>query len=151
MAAEKCVDELQVVIEEVEHLLKPGQQINFLHTLGQPTLQMDMTLLKNILTNMVSNAIKFSGEHTVIRVSLDLSEKALSLSVRDSGIGISEEDQQHLFERFFRARNAANVQGTGLGLHIIAKYLELLKGTIDIQSTLNEGSCFMVHIPQPLL
>ena len=151
MAAEKCVDELQVVIEEVEHLLKPGQQINFLHTLGQPTLQMDMTLLKNILTNMVSNAIKFSGEHTVIRVSLDLSEKALSLSVRDSGIGISEEDQQHLFERFFRARNAANVQGTGLGLHIIAKYLELLKGTIDIQSTLNEGSCFMVHIPQPIL
>jgi PAS domain S-box-containing protein len=150
VAAESSVEELKTVISEMEHLFKPGQQVDFHPILERSVLQMDMTLLKNILTNMVSNAIKFSGEFTIIRVTLELSPEAFRLSVLDSGIGISGEDQQHLFERFFRARNAANIQGTGLGLHIIAKYLELLNGTIDIKSALNEGSCFTIHIPQPI-
>ncbi|MOA26083.1 Signal-transduction histidine kinase senX3 [compost metagenome] len=68
--------------------------------------------------------------------------------VTDNGIGISEDDQKHLFERFFRAKNAINVQGTGLGLHIIAKYLEMMNGTIKIKSELNKGSDFTVKIPQ---
>jgi signal transduction histidine kinase len=63
-------------------------------------------------------------------------------------MGISEEDQHHLFERFFRAKNASNIQGTGLGLHIVTKYLELMHGTIELKSKLNEGSCFTVHIPR---
>jgi PAS domain S-box-containing protein len=149
--ADACMEDLKVVISEMEHLLKPGQQISFLPTLERPTLWTDMHLLQNILTNMISNAIKFSGENMVIRVSLELSARSFTLSVQDNGIGISEEDQQHLFERFFRARNAANIQGTGLGLHIIGKYLELLNGTIQLQSTLNEGSRFTIHIPQPAL
>jgi signal transduction histidine kinase len=108
-------------------------------------------LLKSIFINMVSNAIKFSGENTVIRVNIELSEKTFSLSVQDNGIGISEEDQEHLFERFFRARNATNIQGSGLGLHIIGKYIELLDGTIHIKSVLDEGSCFTLSLPQPAL
>jgi PAS domain S-box-containing protein len=145
------VEELQSMIGEMEHLLKPGQQISLLHTIERPTIHVDMHLLKNILINMISNAIKFSGENTVIRIDLQLSGQDFSLSVQDSGIGISEEDQQHLFERFFRARNAANIQGSGLGLHIIGKYLELLHGTIYIKSILEEGSCFTIHLPQPAL
>lgn len=147
--SETCVAELQTVIGEMEHLLKPGQQIRFKPVPERVTIRTDMHLLKNILTNMISNAIKFSGENTLIHISLELSIPSFTLSVKDSGIGISQEDQQHLFERFFRARNAANIEGTGLGLHIIAKYLELLDGTIHLQSTLNEGSCFTVTIPQP--
>lgn len=146
-----CVEELQSMIGEMEHLLKPGQQIDLLHTVRRPTLHVDMHLLKNMLINMISNAIKFSGENTVIRIELTLSGQDFILSVQDSGIGISEEDQQHLFERFFRARNAANIQGSGLGLHIIGKYLELLHGTIHIKSVLEEGSCFTIHLPQPAL
>jgi signal transduction histidine kinase len=69
------------------------------------------------------------------------------LSIEDKGIGISEEDQQHLFERFFRAKNAINIQGTGLGLHIISKYLELMGGYIEIKSALNKGSVFTIYIP----
>ena len=72
----------------------------------------------------------------------------LQVSVKDNGIGISEEDQQHLFQRFFRAKNAVNIQGTGLGLHIIAKYLELMNGYIEIKSKLNEGTVFTFTIPQ---
>lgn len=150
MEAGSCAQELEATIGEMEHLLRPGQQISFTQRLEGPALQMDMGLIKNILVNMVSNAIKFSGENTVIRVSAELLPDTFQLSVQDTGIGISEEDQQHLFERFFRGRNAANIQGTGLGLHIIVKYLELLKGTIDLQSTLNEGSTFTIHIPQPI-
>ena len=70
--------------------------------------------------------------------------------VKDNGIGISEEDQQHLFGRFFRAKNAVNTQGTGLGLHIVAKYLELMNGYIDIKSKLNEGSVFTFTIPRKI-
>jgi len=149
--ARHCTEELEVVIHEMEHLLKSGQQIHFLPTLKRTTLWSDMHLLQNILINLISNAIKFSAENMVIGISLELTAQSLTLSVKDSGIGISEEDQQHLFERFFRARNAANIQGTGLGLHIIARYLELLNGTIRLKSALNEGSCFTVQIPQPAL
>jgi signal transduction histidine kinase len=77
-----------------------------------------------------------------------LENSNLILSVLDRGIGISEEDQQHLFERFFRAKNASNIQGTGLGLHIVAKYLELVNGRIEMESKIDEGSTFTVYIPQ---
>lgn len=147
--AHACVSELQSVLADMEHLLKPGQEISFVHQLDWPTAQLDLHLVKSILINIVSNAIKFSGENKVIRVSIELSSWVFRMSVQDNGIGVSQEDQQHLFERFFRARNAANIQGSGLGLHIIGKYLELLSGTIDIKSILDEGSCFTINIPQP--
>ncbi|MCH5683283.1 sensor histidine kinase [Niabella sp. W65] len=70
------------------------------------------------------------------------------LSIEDRGIGISEEDQAHLFERFFRARNAVNIQGTGLGLNIILRYIELMNGSIEYKSELEKGSVFTIHIPQ---
>ena len=71
----------------------------------------------------------------------------VKISVKDNGIGISEEDQEHLFERFFRAQNATNIQGTGLGLNIVAKYVEVLKGDINFKSQLNTGTTFSVNFP----
>jgi len=68
----------------------------------------------------------------------------LQLSVKDNGIGISREDQKHLMERFFRAANAGNIQGTGLGLHIISKYTELMNGRIECISELEQGTEFMI-------
>jgi len=98
----------------------------------------------------LSNAIKFSPERAVIQLQTHVQPDMIFLSVKDNGIGISEEDQAHLFERFFRARNASNIQGTGLGLHIVAKYLQLISGSIQLKSKLNEGTEVMIHIPQPL-
>ena len=97
----------------------------------------------------VSNAIKFSPENGIIKVNSFVEDKNFIITVEDNGIGISEEDQQHLFERFFRAKNAINIQGTGLGLHIVSKYLELMSGRIEMRSKLNEGSTITVYIPQP--
>jgi signal transduction histidine kinase len=68
------------------------------------------------------------------------------LSVSDTGIGISKEDQNHLFDRFFRGTNVTNIQGTGLGLHIVQRYAELMDGQISVESGLNEGTTFTVKI-----
>lgn len=150
LTAEECFNEIEHVISEMRVNCKPGQQIKFTQS-GNNDVLVDKHLLKNICINLLSNAIKFSPENGVISVECVITENELALSVKDNGIGISEEDRQHLFQRFFRAKNAFNIQGTGLGLHIIVKYLELMNGTITIESELNKGSVFTIHIPQKKL
>jgi PAS domain S-box-containing protein len=141
------VEGLQNLVQNLDVLLKTGQKIEIFPNLNND-VWVDKNLLNNILMNLLSNAIKFTSEHSTITVSCSLENNNLVLSIRDRGIGISEEDQQHLFERFFRAKNAGNIQGTGLGLHIVAKYLELINGRIEIQSKIDEGSTFTVYISQ---
>lgn len=147
VTAEECFTEIEDTVHEMEAALKPGQKINFTRS-GVHSVTIDKHLLKNILLNLISNAIKFSQENSAINITSNINEKELLITIRDHGIGISEEDKHHLFERFYRARNASNIQGTGLGLHIVTKYLELMHGKIDLESKLNEGSCFTIHIPR---
>lgn len=142
-----CVSIVENTLHSLEQIVRTGQKISFVHR-GDGQTCIDPALLRNILTNLVSNAIKFSPENAVIYVELNKGDTELLLSVKDEGIGISAEDQEHLFERFFRAKNAANIQGTGLGLHIVAKYVELMNGRIDMQSELDKGTSFYIHIPQ---
>ena len=139
---------LKDLLEELDGLLKPGQQIMFTNSVGRDAW-VDRDLVKNILINLVSNAIKFTETDAVIKVSSALSGPDFTISVADDGIGISEEDQQHLFERFFRAKNAGNIPGTGLGLHIVSKYLELMNSRISLESKLNGGTTVTIYIPQP--
>lgn len=94
--------------------------------------------------NVVSNASKFSTEGSRIEIKTTGQNNHLILSVKDYGMGISKEDQKHLMERFFRAANAHNVQGTGLGLHIVSKYAELLNATVSYQSELEKGTQFFI-------
>ncbi|HRG94424.1 MAG TPA: ATP-binding protein, partial [Chitinophagaceae bacterium] len=104
-------------------------------------------LLRNILFNLVSNAIKFSEEGASIEIASQLSENGFSVQVIDHGIGIADQDQEHLFSSFFRATNATNIQGTGLGLHLVKRYADLLGGIINLQSKLNEGTSVTIFIP----
>ncbi|CAN5589304.1 hypothetical protein BH10BAC3_BH10BAC3_32810 [soil metagenome] len=147
LTAAQCFKVIENTIQEMHVNLKRYQKIIFV-TEGINNVLLDKNLLKNILINLLSNAIKFSADNGVIEVFCSITEDDFSLSVKDTGIGISEEDTQHLFERFFRAKNATNIQGTGLGLHIVAKYLELMSGSIEMKSAINEGSEFTIHIPQ---
>ncbi|OON66227.1 sensor histidine kinase [Hymenobacter sp. CRA2] len=133
-------------LPDVQALLKPGQTIEQ-HIGCAAPLWLDPSLLRKIVVNLLSNAIKYSGEGSVVRVHAECAAGEFTLSVQDQGVGISQEDQEHLFERFFRARNAGNVPGTGLGLYIIAKYLELMGGRIALQSELNHGTTVTVTIP----
>ncbi len=151
VTAEECFVEIEETVREMETVLKPGQQINFERS-GNYEVTFDKHLLKNILLNLLSNAIKFSPENSIINIAAKLKNNEIEVAVKDSGIGIAEEDKYHLFERFFRAKNAGNIQGTGLGLHIVTKYLEIMNGTIELESKLDEGSCFTIHIPRlPLM
>lgn len=127
------------IIYEFKNMLKYGQQINYTHH-GIEDIVLDKSLLRKIIINLCSNATKFSPEDSIINIITTCDEENLVLKVKDYGIGISEDDQKHLFERFFRATNVTNVQGTGLGLHIVAKYTELMKGEVCIKSKLEEGT-----------
>ncbi len=111
-------------------------------------MKLDKTLIRNIIINLVSNSIKFSPENSNISINASLSERELTLSVADQGIGIPEADQKHLFERFFRSSNAGEIQGTGLGLSIVAHYVSLLRGTIKFESKENEGTTFFINLPR---
>ncbi len=135
------------IISEMEFLAVNNQVIQYNHT-GESIGNLDKKLLKNILFNLISNAIKFSPEGGIIDVNSSIEDSKFKISVQDHGIGISKEDQKHLFERFFRGHNATHIQGTGLGLSIIAKYAELMNGTIDFESQENKGTTFTIIIPQ---
>jgi len=128
-------------------ILKPGQNIEYKHT-GENKAVLDPALLHHIVMNLVSNAIKFSPENARILVSSIRDQDTLMLMVKDAGMGISAEDQQHLFQRFFRGTNVTNIQGTGLGLHIVAKYAELMDGTIACNSELHKGTEFIITFKQ---
>ena len=124
---------------EMNGILKTGQKLICTHS-GSTAIYLDASLLKNILINLISNAIKFSGQHSQIEISSSEFDDVVEIKVRDEGIGMSQDDQTHLFERFFRATNASNIQGTGLGLHIVGKYIELMDGDIKIKSELEKGT-----------
>lgn len=147
VSADELVHDINNLVLELDTLLKPGQKVDLNNTIKED-ITVDLNLLKNILINLISNAIKFSNDNSAIIISSSLTNGDLIISVKDNGIGISDDDKQHLFERFFRAKNAGNIQGTGLGLHIVGKYLELMNGRIDLISKINEGSTFTIYIPQ---
>jgi PAS domain S-box-containing protein len=135
------------IAEELKEMTKEGQIINYEHQ-GAEEVNADRQLLKNILINLLSNAIKYSPGHKeiIFNTSVD-PEGHLKITIEDFGMGIPEQDQPLLFERFFRAHNAGNIQGTGLGLNIVKKYVELMEGEITFESKLNEGTTFKVFIP----
>ncbi|MEP7142646.1 MAG: PAS domain-containing sensor histidine kinase [Ferruginibacter sp.] len=134
---------VNTVCNELGGLFKKGQKITYHHQGGQ-VVQLDPFLFRNVMINLLSNAIKFSPENGNIDVSSELNDTHILLKVKDSGIGIPEADKEHLFERFFRGANATNIQGTGLGLHIVEKYVELMNGHIDFKSELEEGTSFTI-------
>ena len=133
-------------VADVQSLLKAGQVIDWQVVCPIP-VRLDASLLRKILMNLLSNSLKYSGQNSVITVRAGCQPKQLTITVQDQGVGISKEDQAHLFEQFFRAPSVVSVPGTGLGLYIIAKYVELMGGTIDLQSALGEGTTVTISLP----
>ncbi len=145
----ECVTE---VAESLKNLFKTGQSFEHRHE-GLRMVYLDFSLVKNILINLISNAIKYSPEGAPIVVHSHVDDKTIRISVLDRGMGIPEPEQKHLFDRFFRASNAVNnTQGTGLGLYIVQRYAEMMGGTVGFVSAIEEGSEFWVdfdHTPVP--
>jgi PAS domain S-box-containing protein len=136
-----------IIVEEMNMVLKQRQEIAFTHH-GSHEILLEPSLIRHIITNLLSNAIKFSPEGNTILLNTRFENGTLTIQVKDHGMGIPAEDQPLLFQRFFRAGNVSYVQGTGLGLHIIGKYVELMDGTITCESELNKGTTFTVVFNQ---
>jgi PAS domain S-box-containing protein len=140
-------DFCEEVMDDVQAILKPGQILQHHGLSADILITLDKKMLKNIFINLFSNAIKYSDPGKPIDCFVAIENNELNISIQDHGIGIPEEEQQHLFTRFFRAHNVENIPGTGLGLNIVKRYVELMNGRIHFESTLGEGTTFHVHIP----
>lgn len=134
-------------IDDVKNNIKHGQTLQLHHTNANIKVNLDKKLLKLILFNLISNASKYADEDTEIVCDVSINKNKLIISITDKGIGIPEEEQIHLFDRFFRASNATAIKGTGLGLHIVKRYAELMGGEITFESHLSKGSTFSVSFP----
>ncbi|MTI38670.1 PAS domain-containing sensor histidine kinase [Fulvivirga lutimaris] len=134
-------------INDIEEVLKSGQHVELRKFGTERKLKSDEKLLRNIFINLLSNASKYSFENSKIILDVIYGKNNIDIHVTDQGIGIDLTDQKHLFERFFRAKNATNIQGTGLGLNIVKKHVELLSGSITFESQLNIGTTFKVKLP----
>lgn len=128
------------IVEDMQMICKKNQHIVYQHTGSEAEFMLDAHLLKSSIINLISNAIKYSGEDTFIEFSTAISEDACTVIVKDNGIGIPDEDQVNLFEPFFRAHNTGNIPGTGLGLNIVKRYISLMEGELEYWSALNKGT-----------
>jgi PAS domain S-box-containing protein len=138
------IDLLSNCIEEVNVFAKKDQQFVFEQHISTQIILSNPQSLRNVFINLLSNAVKYSFEGSNIYVKIWQDENIFFVSVRDEGIGIPKEQKEYLFQRFFRADNAINIQGTGLGLFIVKKYLENLHGKIDFESEEGVGTKFTV-------
>lgn len=135
------------ITEEMQMVAKQNQNIIYLHTGINSIVNLDQNLLKSCVVNLIANAIKYSGENTFIEFNTEVGGDKCTITVKDNGIGIPENDQKHLFEAFFRAHNTGNIPGTGLGLNIVARYTSLMNGAIEFKSNLNHGTLFILSFP----
>lgn len=137
---------LEECIEETAGLKKTDQRIEIHNGLEQ--VESDPFLLKSILINLISNGLKYSDEHGVVTVSTLMENDELQICVKDNGMGIPQTELQNLFTRFFRASNAQEIKGTGLGLHIVSRHVEMLGGKITCQSEEGVGTQFCIYLPK---
>jgi len=135
------------IVEELKLTLKPGQDIRLTSHGTERPVNSDPRVLRNVAFNLISNASKYSDENKAIDVVISYAPDTISISFRDEGIGIPPEEERHIFERFFRASNASTIQGTGLGLNIVKKYVSLLGADIDFTTEFGKGSTFKVTLP----
>lgn len=137
---DEAVDELRETSDKKHNIVID-------HAVSEIKAFQDKDMIRNVVINLISNALKYSPENGTIKIHTNLSGSNILFEIQDQGIGIPEEDQKHLFERFFRAHNVTNLQGTGLGLNIVKRYLDLMGGKIEFTSKENEGTTFKVSLP----
>jgi two-component system, LuxR family, sensor kinase FixL len=136
------------ITEEMQLIAKQNQHIVYQHTGITSKIKLDSNLLKNCIINLISNAIKYSGENSFIEFNTEISSDSCSITVKDNGIGIPETEKKSLFEAFFRAHNTGNIPGTGLGLNIVKRYVNLMSGEVSCLSEQHQGTIFILTFPQ---
>jgi PAS domain S-box-containing protein len=134
------------VVRNVQQI-SPARQIDFTVSGDPLEVGIDTKLARQIIGNLLSNALKYSPEEKPVRLAMNFEPEQVVLKVRDEGIGIPPEDQEQLFQVYHRARNVGSIQGTGLGLVIIKQAIDAHGGSISVESTLGQGTTFTVALP----
>ncbi len=134
-------------ISEIKDLLEDNLDIDYQSKFNEIEIKQDKDMLRNVLTNLLSNAMKYSPSESPITIVAELEESFVKISVQDRGMGIPESEQKYIFTRFFRANNANTIQGTGLGLNIVKRYMDLMEGTVEFESQENIGTTFIIKFP----
>jgi signal transduction histidine kinase len=138
-----CTD----LVDEIQQTSGENHAIELTVQKGLGHAFIDIQLVRSIGTNLISNAIKYTPQGGIIRFNVTAHDRWLTLLIQDAGIGIPEAEQQHLFEHFYRASNAADIAGTGLGLAIVKRCVVALQGKIAVESKVDQGTTFKVQLP----
>lgn len=142
-------DNIDILVEQ--HRLKSGKDIVFNINIDQedPVVYADRTHLNNMISNLIDNAIKYSHQKLMINISVSQDKQFTYISIKDNGIGISEEKQKLIFDKFYRipSGNKHDVKGYGLGLFYVKTMAEKHKGSISVESQPGKGSTFIIKIP----
>ena len=124
-----------------------NHELIFTHQGIQERVYLDTTLLQYILNNLLLNAIKYSSQGSKVDLLLNCQNNFLTIQVKDEGLGIPDEDKEHIWETFYRARNVKSIIGTGLGLAIVKMCVELHQGQINLETQLEQGTTFTIRLP----
>lgn len=139
---------LQDIIDDFDFIKKNNQILNLNYNkILEFNMNSDKTCIRHILNNLITNAIKYSSEGAIININLNEEKDHYIIDVVDHGIGIPEKEQKFIYDIFYRGSNVLNIQGTGLGLNIVKKYLEAIHGNLSFHSKENIGTSFHVKIP----
>lgn len=146
----KNLRDLLVSIGEKNRVRANIKGIDIMYSLREVMLTTDIELLKEIIENLLTNAIKFSESGSMVSLSLRETNSHVYISVQDKGPGIPEEEKSLLFQRFAKLSNkpTAGESSTGLGLSITKQLVEMIRGEITCESTLGQGSTFTVILPK---
>ncbi len=139
-------DLIRKIVSDAAALMKPGQKFDIIPCKNPVPVVQDRKVVDIILRNVLYNAIKYSPADSTIHVKIRINDN-VHIEIRDEGIGIPEEARQHIFDRFYRARNVLHIQGTGIGLNIVRRHLISMKGSIEVRSKENEGTTVLLSLP----
>ncbi len=148
-ATPQTIDLRQLVMGTIEEIRLADQQTHAIELCAPASVQatVDPAILRHILSNLLSNATRYSAAGTTITVRIETGDAHIRLTIEDLGIGVPAADLQRIFEPFERGSNVGQIKGTGLGLSIVKRSIDLLKGGIDVQSVVDQGSRFTVTLP----
>ena len=135
------------ILEDIDGMTRKKNQNLSVRYEGKSEICQDKRILEKVLLNLISNASKYSDEGKTIHLHILAPDRDIQISVRDEGIGIPAAAQKFIFTKYFRANNVINIQGTGLGLIIVQRYVDLLQGKIYFSSKENEGTIFTIEFP----
>jgi len=142
----EMVNFCQQILEELE-VMYSGRTVYLQHDYPIMNAELDPIILRHILLNLLSNALKYSQPDSPVYFQLDLTNESVIFKIQDQGIGIPSEDLENLFNSFYRGKNVGKIPGTGLGLSIVKNFIQVHRGQIEFHSVVNSGTTVTVTLP----